>query len=462
MKPIRIICATRETEQDFATKTALGRSLAAHEAANPVEIRLHTENKHGLSALYNQAIDEARENPAILLFIHDDVHLCDFLWSQRLREGLAAFDVVGLAGNTRRQYGQPAWAFVDDRFTWDDRAYLSGLVGHGKGFPCTVSNFGPVPQACKLLDGLFIAADSERLVSAQVRFDEQFTFHFYDMDFCRTAERNGLSMATWDLSVVHESGGAFGTPSWREGLQRYLRKYDELPAQGGAEVTAAPTKQTPVHHSHNPDLLRLIPLDARRIVEVGCSSGALAREYKKLNPHVHYIGIEIEPSYAQLARAHCNEVFDMNIEALTPELIQGQLAADCWIFGDVLEHLYNPWQVLQALRESLPSGSSIVTCIPNAQHWSVQAKLCMGDFRYEDAGLFDRTHIRWFTLTTMIEMFNKAGLKVEEGVPRVFDEPLRAQVMPGIRAMALACGIDPEGAVQDAMPLQYVLRAVVA
>lgn len=462
MKPIRIICATREAEQDFSTKTALGRSLLALEAANPVEVRLHAENKQGLSTLYNRAIEEARQSPAILVFVHDDVHLCDFLWSQRLREGLAAFDVIGLAGNTRRQEGQPAWAFVDDRFTWDERIYLSGLVGHGKGFPCAVTHFGPVPQACKLLDGLFIAADSERLISAGVSFDEQFTFHFYDMDFCRAAELGGLSMGTWDLSVVHESGGAFGTPSWREGLQRYRLKYGEEPAHAEVELTAAASKQTPVHHSHNSDLLKLIPLDARRIVEVGCSSGALAREYKKLNPDVHYIGIEIEPSYAQLARAHCDEVFDMNIEALTPELIQGELAADCWIFGDVLEHLYDPWQVLLNLRQSLAPGASIVACIPNAQHWSVQAKLCMGDFCYEDSGLFDRTHIRWFTLKTMIEMFNRAGLRVEEGVPRVFEEPNRALVLPAIRAMALATGVDPEGAMQDAMPLQYVLRAVVA
>jgi SAM-dependent methyltransferase len=458
MKPIRIVCGTRVSEQEFSTKTALGRSLLIHQAANPVEIRLFAENKQGLSTIYNRAIDEARGNPAILVFVHDDVHVCDFLWSERLREGVVAFDVVGLAGNTRRVEGQPAWAFVDDRFTWDQACHLSGLVGHGNSFPCAVSNFGPVPQPCKLLDGLLLAVDSERLEQAHVRFDEQFEFHFYDMDFCRSAELNGLSMGTWPLSVVHESGGAFGTPAWRESFGRYQDKYAMASTPKPQEANVQ--KQTPVHQFHNPDLLKLMPANARRVVEIGCSSGALAREYKKLNPHVHYTGIEIDPGYAQLAREHCDRVLDMNIETACADLIAGDLAADCWVFGDVLEHLYDPWALLQKIREASAPGSCIVACIPNAQHWSVQARLSVGDFRYEDAGLFDRTHIRWFTLVTMLELFTQAGWTVEAGVPRVFDEPQREKFLPMIHAMAAAAGRDPEMAVQDALPLQYVFRAV--
>lgn len=424
-----------------------------------MDIRLFAENTQGLSTIYNRVIDEARGDPAILVFVHDDVHLCDFLWSERIREAVAAFDIIGLAGNTRRVEGQPAWAFIDDQFTWDQKCFLSGIVGHGKGFPCAVSNFGPVPQPCKLLDGLLLAVDSERLQQRNVRFDEQFEFHFYDMDFCRSAELSGLSMGTWPLSVVHESGGAFGSPAWRESFQRYQDKYAVAGTRKPQEATVQ--KQTPVHQFHNPDLLKLMPVNARRVVEIGCSSGALAREYKKLNPHVHYTGIEIDPSYAELAREHCDRVLDMNIENACTELLAGDLAADCWVFGDVLEHLYDPWHLLQKIREASAPGSCVVACIPNAQHWSVQARLSVGDFRYEDSGLFDRTHIRWFTLVTMLEMFAQAGLTVDAGVPRVFDEPQREKFLPIIHAMASAAGRDPEMAVQDALPLQYVFRAVV-
>ena len=87
--------------------------------------------------------------------------------------------------------------------------------------------------------------------------------------------------------------------------------------------------QTPAHERHNVDLLRLMPPDARRIVEVGCSSGALAREYKKVNPGCRYLGVEIEAQYAQLARRYCDCVQELDIESLDDAAIRN-LEADCW------------------------------------------------------------------------------------------------------------------------------------
>ncbi|APR34110.1 glycosyltransferase [Paraburkholderia sp. SOS3] len=229
MKPIRLVCGTRSTRQQFSTETALGRSLKLYNHnAQQAQLHLFDSNSRGLSTIYNEAIRYAEQQPAILVFIHDDIWLQDFFWLERIHEALGRFDVVGLAGNTRRVPRQPAWAFVTADFKWDERQFLSGTVGHGKGFPCeNVSSFGPAGQECKLLDGLMLVADSAKLVQTGLRFDDQFKFHFYDMDFCRQAELKGLRMGTWPLSVVHESGGAFGTPSWREGYERYLRKYEE-------------------------------------------------------------------------------------------------------------------------------------------------------------------------------------------------------------------------------------------
>ncbi|HTH62503.1 MAG TPA: tetratricopeptide repeat protein [Paraburkholderia sp.] len=227
-KPIRLVCGTRRTREQFATETALGRSLALYAQWPDIELQLFDQNARGLSTIYNAAIDDAKERPAILVFVHDDVWLNDFFWTERIRESVGRFDVVGLAGNLRRVPRQPAWAFATPDLRWDDRRYLSGTVGHGKGFPCDVtSNFGPSGQDCKLLDGLLLIADSEMLANSGLRFDEQFKFHFYDMDFCRQAELKGLRMGTWPLSVVHESGGAFGSRGWRETYALYLAKYGE-------------------------------------------------------------------------------------------------------------------------------------------------------------------------------------------------------------------------------------------
>jgi len=225
MKPVRIVCGTRFSQQEFFKHTALGRSLVIHRETNPVDALVFPENRLGLSKIYNEAIKQAKDKPAILVFVHDDVHFLDFLWSDAVREGVKSFDVIGVAGNTRRLPRQTAWAFVDEEFTWDNQPFLSGIVGHGTSFPCQISNFGPSKQPCKLLDGVFLAADSGRLNDARIGFDEQFDFHFYDMDFCRQAELRGLTMGTWPISIVHESGGAFGSPGWREGWRCYQQKY---------------------------------------------------------------------------------------------------------------------------------------------------------------------------------------------------------------------------------------------
>ncbi|HLZ98877.1 MAG TPA: glycosyltransferase [Steroidobacteraceae bacterium] len=221
---IRVVAATRETAEDFAGGTALGRSLSLYPTL--FELRLFPSNSSGLPLLYNTAIRESAVDPAILVFIHDDVHLLDFYWSIRVMQGLAKFDILGLAGNRRRVAGQPAWRFLDDKLTRDDRNNLSGVVAHGKNWPADyISAYGSPGHEVKLLDGVMLAAHSRTLISKNVLFDEAFDFHFYDLDFCRTAEQRGLRMGTWGISVMHESDGAFGTHAWRQGYERYVSKW---------------------------------------------------------------------------------------------------------------------------------------------------------------------------------------------------------------------------------------------
>jgi GT2 family glycosyltransferase len=222
---LRFVCATRASHEQFFVETALGRALALYKYPRAA-IRLFPNNTRGLPSIYNEAIAESATAPAILIFIHDDVHLCDFYWSSNILKALDAFDVVGLAGNRRRVPRQPTWFLIDEKFTWDARENLSGVVGHGKGFPpANLSFYGPPGQEVKLLDGLMLVARSETLISSDIRFDEQFDFHFYDLDFCRQCELSGLRMGTWPISAVHESGGHFGTPAWRAAYAKYLGKW---------------------------------------------------------------------------------------------------------------------------------------------------------------------------------------------------------------------------------------------
>jgi ubiquinone/menaquinone biosynthesis C-methylase UbiE len=219
-------------------------------------------------------------------------------------------------------------------------------------------------------------------------------------------------------------------------------------------------QQTPVHEFHNDDLLRAMPAKSMRVIEVGCSSGALAREFKKINAACDYVGIEIDPVYAELARRHCDSCEVLNIEQADAAFWQANADRDCWVFGDTLEHMQDPWKVLQQVRQVMPAHGVVVACIPNMQHWSIQVRLSMGDIRYEPSGLLDKTHLRWFTRQTMLELFRNHGFQVTGCLPRIFNEPMRAKFLPMIESMASLLGADSRIMVADAMPLQYILTAV--
>ena len=232
------------------------------------------------------------------------------------------------------------------------------------------------------------------------------------------------------------------------------------------ENTLAPTqaamKQTPAHAVVNHDLLAQMPANARRVVEVGCMHGALAQAYRAANPGVHYTGIDIDADYARVARQACDLALDGDIEHFAQPAFDALFPSDCWVFGDCLEHLRDPWRLLRRIRERIAADGCLVTCIPNAQHWSVQMRLATGLFRYEDSGLLDRTHVRWFTRVTMIELFQQAGWRIESGLSRRLPQAAPAALMDGIRKVAHAAGADAEQAAEDASVFQYLFKVVPA
>ena len=228
----RFVSATRLSQEEFFKTAPLGRSLPVYRSfpkRQVIELRLFANNQEGLPSIYNVAIEEAKTDPAILIFIHDDVYLSDYYWAEHLHDALAHFDLVGLAGNRRRVPRQASWMFLDDQFTRDNYDNLSGVLGHGDPFPNLrqLSDYGEPGQEVKLLDGVMLAARSQTLIGRDLKFDPRFKFHFYDLDFCRQAELRGIRMGTWAISVVHASAGTLGVEPWRAAYSDYLTKYGE-------------------------------------------------------------------------------------------------------------------------------------------------------------------------------------------------------------------------------------------
>ena len=229
MVSITVVSATRHDKDDFYRQSALGRSLSQTYQNFPTKPQIYFNNAKPLPVCYNDAI-AAADPEDILVFVHDDVFIVDFFWIDKLLVGFQIFDILGLAGNKRRVARQPSWAFVgekDGKFVWDEQANLSGAIGHGTQFPCQLLVYGPLNQACKLLDGVLLATKKSTLVRNDIRFDERFDFHFYDLDFCRQAEKQNVRMGTIPLGVIHQSSGAFASAKWKKNYDKYLMKWQE-------------------------------------------------------------------------------------------------------------------------------------------------------------------------------------------------------------------------------------------
>lgn len=222
--------------------------------------------------------------------------------------------------------------------------------------------------------------------------------------------------------------------------------------------------RTGYYTSVNLTLLEQVEPSARRILELGCGAGAFARALRSRQAVLRYVGIDMSREALDLASGAIDTALQRNLDDLSDWMddheLSGVIASrdfDHVVLGDVLEHLYAPSVVLQqAVRYLRPGGSALI-CMPNVQHWSVLAQLMHGHWPQVDEGLFDRTHIRWFTLRDMVVLVEGCGLVVEKVVPRIFHPQVPQAFLKALEPAARVLGIEPDRYQQLALPLQYVL-----
>ncbi len=207
----------------------------------------------------------------------------------------------------------------------------------------------------------------------------------------------------------------------------------------------------------NQDLLDRIPLDARVVLDVGCGTGALGAAYRRLNPRARVLGLERDADAAAIAAQRLDDVAVGDIET-GPLPFAPEGGIDCIIYGDVLEHLKTPWEVLARHARSLNDAGTILICVPNVEHWLFAARLLLGDWDYEPQGLLDQDHLRWFTLATMRKGLEALGLVPYDVHPRIFDGEQAAAFATAITPALRALGVDPQAYADRAAPLQYVWR----
>ncbi|MBT5047447.1 MAG: class I SAM-dependent methyltransferase [Rhodospirillaceae bacterium] len=163
------------------------------------------------------------------------------------------------------------------------------------------------------------------------------------------------------------------------------------------------------------DIVELIPEQVNRALEIGCGVGNTLLMLKKAGLVRWAGGVEIVPAPAAKAREQLDQVWEGNAEILDLEADIEPGSLDLVILMDVLEHLVDPWKMINRIMPWLSANGVIIANVPNVRNKNIVRKLVLGGrWDYEDEGLMDRTHLRWFTRATMRELMECSGLTVTE------------------------------------------------
>ena len=162
------------------------------------------------------------------------------------------------------------------------------------------------------------------------------------------------------------------------------------------------------YESPREDLISLIPDGVSTILDIGCAKGGFGKRLKEIRPDVRIYGVEMNPVLAREAAKHYDEIWVGKFED-----IDFPMQFDLINLGDVLEHMYNPWDALYKAKKLIRTEGFITGSIPNICHWSIIKGLLSGRFEYIPVGLLCISHIRFFSRKSFLEMVENVGLSID-------------------------------------------------
>jgi GT2 family glycosyltransferase len=213
------VIPTQFNEKDFWEKSQIAIFLDKSGYKNNCSVVY--ENKKGIPFVYNSFINDSNHNK-ILIFVHDDVLIEDLFWEEKLNNAFEKYDVVGLAGAKKCDLSRPsAWHLMSDR---QDHC---GEVAHSHEKNVWTTCFGPTNSRVLVMDGLFIAINTKKIIKAGLRFDERFDFHHSDITFCLKANKLKLKMGVVPIRVVHFGlGDSMNSKEWENSASKFKEYYE--------------------------------------------------------------------------------------------------------------------------------------------------------------------------------------------------------------------------------------------
>ena len=197
--------------------------------------------------------------------------------------------------------------------------------------------------------------------------------------------------------------------------------------------------------SLRPEIVAMIPDGCNTILDIGCGTGALGK-YLKDKGIKEVWGVEMSSYGASEARKVLDYIVEGNVEEINlPFEIE---YFDCIVCADILEHLIDPWSMVGKLKKFLKPKGAIVASIPNVAFHRIIRGLLKGKWQYADAGILDRTHLRFFTLQGIKELFLMNGMAIE----RIYR---KRDAGANMKILNLFCF----NKFMESLVIQYIIRA---
>lgn len=220
----------------------------------------------------------------------------------------------------------------------------------------------------------------------------------------------------------------------------------------------------PAYHT-NPrvEIMSFIAEPPGTVLDIGCGGGATGRLIKQKFPGTRVLGVEINPHAAEHARRYLDHVVCAGIEAVDAGRDLPGPPISTVLLLDVLEHLYDPWRALERIRGWLSPETRVVASVPNIRNLATLNQIASGRFEYEPNGVLDITHVRFFTRSTLRDLFEQTGYDVVRLEPLTQPgvvEPVVVNRRPGrVDTQAVSIRYRSFEELEDLYALQYVIDA---
>lgn len=398
-----------------------------------LKVILNSENK-GFPAGCNQGI-KISKGDAILLLNNDAIVTPNWLYN--MQKALYSSDDIGAVGpvsNSCSNYQQIKGSYnnLEEMFEF--------------AYNYNVSNENLWKFKTKLIGFCYLI--KKEVIDKVGLLDERFTpGNFEDDDYSYRILCNGYKLLLCGDTFIHH----FGSASFGSFSQDYLNIYNKNNTKfkekwGFDSSTNTIIKNDFIDLINEPDKSKNL-----NILYVKCGIGTTLLEIKNIYKNANIYGIETCTKSADVAKNIFNCIVkDIEID----ELPYSKHYFDYIIFDDIIEHLSNPWKAMDDFKKYLTQNGYIITCIPNIMHVSILSKLLNGSFAYADLGILDKTHLRFFTLSEINDLFTSTNYNIVHSVASV--STLEKDEEEFVNSL---CNLYGEDYRQQYMTYQYFIKA---